>query len=197
MPSRNLLLSILALNVVALGLLALLLARVNPPPAAQAAVPPRPQASSSPAPVADLAAHFPVSQTVASSSPVEAAPPSPRAETERQNTSQAEATESGLPNWAGDDGTEAETLVPVAFVEPQPEDRLSEDQLAALQWLRGGFASAMEKGPFLNPNTPAYYDRWKKLQQDFDEQFRTQLGDDAFRKYQDLARQSAPVSASK
>ena len=82
-------------------------------------------------------------------------------------------------------------LVPAAFVQPSADDHFTPEQLDVLNNMRKDFADAMQESR-LNANDPAYYDRWKALQADFDDRFRSQFGDEAYNEFQNSALHSPP-----
>ena len=69
--------------------------------------------------------------------------------------------------------------VPFALLDPAPSTISSPEQVAALDKLREGFASAVG-GPKQDPASKAYRDNWKAAQPSADQRYRQWFGDQAY-----------------
>ena len=84
---------------------------------------------------------------------------------------------------AATDFTESGVLTPVAFVDPSPDQGLTEEQLANFDFLRQEFVDLVG-GPNQDPSDPQYLFRWEYAQRRLDDEFRSFFGEEALNQQQ-------------
>jgi hypothetical protein len=84
---------------------------------------------------------------------------------------------------AATDFAETEVLTPLAFVDPSPDQVLTEEQVADFDFLRQEFVELMG-GPNQDPSDPQYLLRWEYAQRRLDDEFRSFFGEEALNQQQ-------------
>jgi hypothetical protein len=79
---------------------------------------------------------------------------------------------------------EIKKFLPLAFVDPDPADKTwDETRLETLARLRKDFSEASRDLTGLDPSSSEYQARWKRVQRDFDNQYRAALGTASYVRY--------------
>jgi hypothetical protein len=84
---------------------------------------------------------------------------------------------------AATDFAETEVSTPLAFVDPSPDQVLTEEEVAKYDFLRREFVELLG-GPNQDPSDPQYLSRWEYAQRRLDDEFRSFFGEEALNQQQ-------------